>query len=96
MLSLKVNTHEGENIVIEKKMAPAASKIEEKGEFSMGPMISSGWKSKDYSVLVEESVLLVGKSMGMPEATSRGFVLQTAGVGQVKLEAHHNTQAKGS
>ena len=39
----------------------------------MGPMVSSGWKSKDYSVPVEESVSLVGKSTGMPEATLGGF-----------------------
>ena len=87
MPSLKVNAHDGEDIVIEKKMALAASKTEEKRELSMGPMVSSGWKSKDYSVPVEESVLLVGKSTGMPEATSGGFVPQTAGVGQMKLEA---------
>ena len=74
ILSLKVNAHDGEDIVIKKKTAPAASKTEEKGELSMGPMISSGWKLKDYSVPVEESVLLVGKSMGTPEATSGGFV----------------------
>ena len=70
MLSLKVNAHDGEDIVIEKKMAPAASKTEEKGGLSMGPMISSGWKPKDYSAPVEESVSLVGKSTGMPEAIS--------------------------
>ena len=70
MPSLKVNAHDGENIVIEKKMAPAASKTEEKGELSMGPMASLGWKSKDYLVLVEESVSLVGKSTRMLEATS--------------------------
>ena len=87
LMKLKVNAHDGEDIVIEKKMAPAASKTEEKGELSMGPMVSSGWKSKDYSVPVEESVSLVGKSTGMPEATSGGFVPQTAGVGQMKLEA---------
>ena len=73
MPSLKVNAHDGEDIVIEKKTAPAASKTEEKGELSRGPMISSGWKSKDYSVPVEESVSLVGKSTGMPETTSGGF-----------------------
>ena len=53
----------------------------------MGPMVKSGWKSKDYSVPVKESVLLVGKSTGMPKATSGGFLPQTAGVGQIKLEA---------
>ena len=60
---------------------------EEKGDLSMGPMVSSGWKSKDYSTPVEEFVSLVGKSTGMPETTSGGFAPQTAGVGQMKLEA---------
>ena len=83
MLSLKVNAHDGEDIVIEKKMAPTVSKTEEKGGLSMGPMISPGWKSKDYSVPVEESVSLVGKSTGMPETTSGGFTPQTIGVGQI-------------
>ena len=49
-------------------------------------MISSGWKSKHYSVPVEEFVSLVGKSTGMPEATSGVFVPQTTGVVQMKLE----------
>ena len=80
MPSPKVNTHDGEDIVIEKKMAPAASKTEEKGELSMGPMVTSGWQSKDYSVPVEEFVLLVGKSMGMPGATSGGFVPRLLGL----------------
>ena len=70
MQSLKVNAHDGEDIVIEKKMAPEASKSEEKGELSMGPMVTSGWQSKDYSVPIEESVSLVGKSTGMVETTS--------------------------
>ena len=83
----KVYAHGGEDTVIEPKTAHAANKTEEKGELSMGPMISSVWKSKDYSVLVEEYVSLVGKSTGMPEATSGGFVPQIAGVGQMKLEA---------
>ena len=52
----------------------------------MGPMVSSGWNSKDYSAPVEESVSLVGKSMVMPETTSGGLAPQTAGVGQMKLE----------
>ena len=53
----------------------------------MGPMVTSGWKSKDYVAPTEESVLLVGKSTGMPETTSGGFTPQTAGVDQMKLEA---------
>ena len=60
---------------------------EEKGELSMVPMVTSGWKSKDYSSPVEESVSLVGKSTVMPETTSGGFAPQIAGVGQMKLEA---------
>ena len=54
------------------KMALVPPKAK-KGELSMGPMVMSGGKSKDYSSPVEESVSLVGKSMGMPETTSRGF-----------------------
>ena len=60
---------------------------EEKGELSLGPMVASGWESKDYSALAEESVSLVGKSTGMPAITSTGFAPHTAGVGQMKLEA---------
>ena len=73
MPSPKVYAHDGEDIVIEKKTTPGASKTEEKGALTMGPMISSAWKSKDYSVPIEESVLLVGKSTGMPETTSGGL-----------------------
>ena len=40
---------------------------EEKGELSLGLMVMSGWKSKDYSAPVEESVSLVGKSTVLPE-----------------------------
>ena len=50
-------------------------------------MVTSGWKSKDYSSPVEESVSLVGKSTVLPETTSGGFVPHTVGVGQMKLEA---------
>ena len=46
---------------------------EEKGELSMGPMVTSGEKAKDYLALVEESVSLVGKSTGMPATTSGGL-----------------------
>ena len=60
---------------------------EEKGELSMGSMVTSGEKSKDYSVPAEESVSLVGKSTGMPATTSGGFAPHTTGVGQMKLEA---------
>ena len=60
---------------------------EEKGELSLGPMVTSGWESKDYSAPTEESVSLVGKSTGMPATTSGGFAPHTAGVGQMKFEA---------
>ena len=70
-----------------KKMAPVANKTKEKGGISMGPMVTSGWKSKDYSAPTKETISLVGKSTGMPEATSGGFVPQTTGVGQMQLEA---------
>ena len=59
----------------------------EKGELLTSPMVMSRWKSKDYSALAKESISLVGKSMGMPATTSGGFAPQTAGVGQMKLEA---------
>ena len=60
---------------------------EEKGELLMDSMVTSGWKSTEYSTPVGESVSLVGKTTGMPEITSGGFTPQTAGVGQMKLEA---------
>ena len=60
---------------------------EEKGELSMGPMVTSGEKSKDYSALAKESVSLVGKSTGMPATTSGSFAPQATGLGQLKLEA---------
>ena len=60
---------------------------EEKGELSMGPMVTSGENPKDYLAPVEESVSLVGKSTGMPATTSGGVAPHIAGVGQMKLEA---------
>ena len=38
----KAYVREGEDIVIEKKMAPAANKTREKGGMSMDPMVTSG------------------------------------------------------
>ena len=49
------------------------AKKEEKGELSLGPMVTSGWKSKDHSSPIEESVLLVGKSTGIARDHLRGF-----------------------
>ena len=69
------------------KMAFVPKKIEQKGKLSMDPMVESSLKSTDYSALAEESISLVGKSMGMPNTTSGGFVPQAPGVGQMKLEA---------
>ena len=83
----KVYAQEGEDIVIEKKMALVANKIEEREGLPMGPMVMSGWKSTDYLAPVEETILLVGKSTGMLEATAGDFVPQTIGVGQMKLAA---------
>ena len=60
---------------------------EEKGELSMGPLVTSGKKSKDYSAPAEKSVSLVGKSTGMPATTSGGFAPHIAGAVQMKLEA---------
>ena len=45
----------------------------EKGELSMGPMVTSGEKLKDYSAPAEESVSLVGKSTGIADDHLRGF-----------------------
>ena len=53
----------------------------------MGPMVTSGEKSKDYSASIDESVSLVGKSMGMLATTSGGFAPHIAGAVQMKLEA---------
>ena len=53
------------------KMSLAPQK-EEKGKLSLDPMVTSGWESKDYSAPVEESVLMVGKSTGMPGTTLGG------------------------
>ena len=59
----------------------------EKGKMSMGHMVELGWKTMEYSTHPGETILLVGKCTGMPNATSGGFAPQTAGVGQMKLEA---------
>ena len=55
------------------KMAFVPKKTEQKGKLSMDPMVESSRKSTNYSASVEESISLVGKSMGMPRPTSRGF-----------------------
>ena len=60
---------------------------EEKGELSLGPMVTPGWESKDYLAPVEESVSLVGKSTRIPATTLGGVAPHTIGVGQMKLEA---------
>ena len=60
---------------------------EEKGKLSLDLMVTSGWKSKDYSAPTEESVSLVGKSTVFPETTLGGCTPHTAWVGQMKLEA---------
>ena len=70
-----------------KKMAFVPPKEEQKGKLSMDPMVEASWKSTDFSAPTEESISLVGKSMGMSSATSRGFTPQTMGFGQMKLEA---------
>ena len=53
----------------------------------MGPMVTLGEKSKDYSAPAEESLSQMGKSTGMPATTSGGFAPHTARVGQMKLES---------
>ena len=77
-------------------MTLVASKKEQKGRLTMDPMVESSWRSKEYSTLTEETVSLVGKFASMLSTTSGGFTPQAAGVGQMKLEAHHDTQAKGT
>ena len=64
---------------ITEKMGKTALVLEkeEKGELSLGPMVMSGWKSKDYSAPAKESISLVGKSMVLPETTSEGFAQPT-------------------
>ena len=69
-----------------KEIAFAPPKIK-KRRLSMDPVVDSSRKSTDYSAPTEESISLVGKSIGMSSATSRGFTPQTVGVGQMKLEA---------
>ena len=44
-------------------------------------------KSKDYAALVEETISLMGKIVEMPGTTLGGFVPQTIGVGEMKLDA---------
>ena len=53
----------------EKKTAFMPLKTEQKGKLSMDPMVESSRKSTDYLVLPKESILLVGKSTGMPSTT---------------------------
>ena len=50
----------------------------------------------DYLPPAKETILLVGKSTGMPEATSGGFAPQTVGLGQMKLEAPPRYLARGN
>ena len=68
-----------------RKLAPMANQIEQKGKLTMDLVVESLWRSKEYSTPAEEIASLVGTSVDMP--TSRGFVPQIVGVGQMKLEA---------
>ena len=77
----------GDDVEEEEKMPPMGKKTEQKGKLVMDPMVENLWGSKEYSTPAEESVLLVGKFAGRPGITPGGFVSQTAGVGQMKLEA---------
>ena len=56
-----------------KKMAFVPEKTEQKGKPSMDPMVELSWKSTNYSTPTEDSISLVGKSMGMLNTTSGGF-----------------------
>ena len=55
-------------------MAPVGKKTEQKGKLVMDPIVETLWGSKEYSTPTEESVLLVGKSVGMLGTTLGGFV----------------------
>ena len=78
----------GHGITDEMRKTALMPKKEEKGELSLGPMMTSGWKSKDNSAPAEESVSLVGKIYGIAGDHLKGFYApHTAGVGQMKLEA---------
>ena len=77
----KVYAREGEDIVIEKKMAPTANKTEEKGGMWMGPMVTprmevegllGPYQKKQYRWWVN--------LCACSEATLWGFVPQTARV----------------
>ena len=54
----------------DKKIAFVLPKEEQKGKLSMDPMVEASWNSTDFLAPAEESISLVGKSMGMPIATS--------------------------
>ena len=69
------------------KMAFVLHKEEQKGKLSMDLMVEASWKSTDFSAPIEESISLVGKSMGMLGTTSGDFGPQIAGAGPMKLEA---------
>ena len=56
-----------------KKMAFVPEELEQKGKLSMDPMVETSWKSTDFSAPTEESISLVGKSIGMPRTTLGGF-----------------------
>ena len=83
----KVYMPVGEDARDEGEMMPMANKTKEKGNLSMDPMVESSWQSKEYSTPVEETVLLVGKFVGMPSTTLRCFAPQAIGVCQMKLKA---------
>ena len=70
-----------------KQMAFVPQEKEQKGKLLMDPMVESSWKSKGFSVPIEETIALVGKSTSMPEVSSGGFAPQATEVGQMNLEA---------
>ena len=69
------------------KLTPMANQIEQKEKLTMDPMVESLWRSKEFSTRAKEIVSLVGQCVDMPGTPSGGVVLQTTGVGQMKLEA---------
>ena len=71
----------------EKPETSAGPKGEKGGDFILDPMTSKLSAPVDYSATTSDTVSLVGKGPVMSGPSPGGFIPQTAGVGQMKLEA---------
>ena len=67
-------------------MALAPSKNEEKGKLQWIMSLRLFWLSKEYSAPMEDTVVLVGKSVYILGTTSGGFTPPIAGGGPMKPE----------